>query len=344
MEKAKLSKFISLLISRDLKVLTHGVDGHQDALDDRSMCYESYGRDAPCSWCQRAHAMRMGTCAHAMVDTGQSLREFRWMPMADRSCLCLSTERQTTMAEPISLANTPTEDVPHMSVVHPLETETLIAQVCHDLRSPLFTMKGFLSIFVDASDVQSLSAASKHQLKRITDSLARLEHIMRGVVDYTAIAQDKTKFSIVDLSEIATAIMNELRSTAPQRQVDLRITPHMQAYGDEQMLYAMMENLLGNAWKYTSRKPLSRIEFSVKLQDEKSIFFIRDNGAGFDMSTSSALFQPFQRLHGMDEFPGTGLGLASVKRILDLHKGNIWCDAAFGHGATFYFTLPEATL
>ncbi len=131
----------------------------------------------------------------------------------------------------------------------------------------------------------------------------------------------------------------ELRERDPQRHVALRITEDLKADGDPQLLRVVLENLLGNAWKYTSKRPEATIEFGLSRDNGHSSFFVRDDGVGFDMQYADKLFAPFQRLHGMTEFPGTGVGLATVQRIIQRHGGRVWAQAEVNKGATFHFTL-----
>jgi light-regulated signal transduction histidine kinase (bacteriophytochrome) len=143
----------------------------------------------------------------------------------------------------------------------------------------------------------------------------------------------------VDLSALAEQVMTELRQQAPERQADIRIAPGLTAHGDPVLLRSVLDNLLGNAWKYASRREVTRIDFSATTASGRTEFCIRDNGAGFDMRFAGKLFGAFQRLHGATEFPGTGVGLASVRRILRRHGGDIRAEAAVNEGARFYFTL-----
>jgi light-regulated signal transduction histidine kinase (bacteriophytochrome) len=144
---------------------------------------------------------------------------------------------------------------------------------------------------------------------------------------------------VVDLSTLAQLIAEELQGTQPERQVDFVIAPNLKTIGDPQLLRQLMENLLGNAWKFTERHPRARIEFGTTNVDERDTFFVHDDGAGFDMAYADKLFGVFQRLHTQEEFPGTGVGLATVQRITHRHGGQIWAKGKIEEGATFYFTL-----
>ena len=144
----------------------------------------------------------------------------------------------------------------------------------------------------------------------------------------------------VDLSRLAESIAEELRVSQPDRRVDFVIEQGVTATADQNIMGIVLRNLLGNAWKFTGKVPQARIEFGTRVIDGEKVFFVRDNGAGFDMEYADKLFQPFQRLHGNREFEGTGIGLATVQRAIRRHGGRIWAEAKVNEGATFYFTLP----
>ena len=144
---------------------------------------------------------------------------------------------------------------------------------------------------------------------------------------------------VVDLSGIAQTIAADLRRSEPNRKAEFSITPGLVATGDPRLLRVALENLLGNAWKYTSKHPTARIEFGTTEREGAGVYFVRDDGAGFDMAQVGKLFAPFRRLHGASEFEGTGIGLATVQRIIHRHGGRIWAEGAVDQGATFYFTL-----
>ena len=145
------------------------------------------------------------------------------------------------------------------------------------------------------------------------------------------------------MSDMAAQIGDELKRSEPQRQVELRIAPDCVVWGDAALLRIALENILSNAWKYTGKQPQARIEFGSTQNAEGRVFFVRDNGCGFDMQFVHKLFNVFQRLHGESEFPGTGIGLASVQRAIHRHGGKVWIEGRLNEGATFYFSLPPAT-
>ena len=142
-----------------------------------------------------------------------------------------------------------------------------------------------------------------------------------------------------DVSTMAQKIINDLAKDEPKRNVKVTIAPNMSAIGDKNLLGLVLQNLLGNAWKYTSKTAEPRIEIGIVEQTGKQAYFVRDNGVGFDMTYANKLFQPFQRLHKATEFAGTGIGLATVQRIIHRHGGEVWAESKVGEGATFYFTL-----
>jgi light-regulated signal transduction histidine kinase (bacteriophytochrome) len=146
----------------------------------------------------------------------------------------------------------------------------------------------------------------------------------------------------VDLSSVARAVFGELKKKDPHRQVKLRVEDQLLVEADSRLIRVAFDNLLGNAWKFTAKVPEARIEIGREQKQGGAVFFVRDNGAGFDMSYAENLFRPFQRLHSDSDFPGTGIGLATVHRIIDRHGGCIWAQGAVDQGATFYFTIPPA--
>jgi light-regulated signal transduction histidine kinase (bacteriophytochrome) len=146
----------------------------------------------------------------------------------------------------------------------------------------------------------------------------------------------------VDLSSLAKVVADELKHQNPERAVDVQIEHGLAAYADPGLLRVLLDNLLGNAWKFTARTADARIELSTQTQDGDTVFFVKDNGAGFDMAHAGSLFQPFQRLHDAAEFPGTGIGLATVQRVVEHHGGRIWAEGRPGAGAAVFFTIPHS--
>ena len=219
------------------------------------------------------------------------------------------------------------------------ELEAFSYSVSHDLRAPLRSIDGFSSALLqnysDKLDEKGekylhiISSATK-KMNDLIEDLIGLSRVSRAVLDRTA----------VDLSMIVNNIISDLRKDDPDRSYEFIIEQGLSADCDKNLISIVIENLLRNSFKYSRNKPKTKIEFNViKKEGEKNIYFVRDDGAGFDMKYAEKLFGPFQRLHSESEFPGTGIGLATVKRIINRHGGNIWAEAEIENGATFYFTL-----
>ncbi|HVC83135.1 MAG TPA: ATP-binding protein [Chloroflexota bacterium] len=212
--------------------------------------------------------------------------------------------------------------------------------VSHDLRAPLRSISGFsqaiLEDYADRLDedgrgyLQHVIGAS-HEMSRLIDDLLRLSRVTRAELQRQP----------TDLSALSQAIVSELTRSAPERQVTFAVEERLVVDGDTQLLRVMLDNLLGNAWKFTRPTPAARIEVGVTRRDGRQMYFVRDNGAGFDMAYVGKLFGAFQRLHSGQEFEGTGIGLATVQRIVHRHGGQIWAEGAVGEGAVFYFTLSN---
>ncbi len=178
---------------------------------------------------------------------------------------------------------------------------------------------------------QRIIASGKH-LARLIDDILALSRISR--LEYTK--------QMVDLSVIARDIIDNLQQCEPGRQVRVKITPHLLCKGDVRLLRSALENLLGIAWKYSSKNSKAPIEFGISEINNEKVYYVRDNGAGFDARYADDLFKPFKRVHTSDEFEGTGIGLATVQRMITRHGGTVWAKAEVNHGATFYFILKKA--
>lgn len=220
------------------------------------------------------------------------------------------------------------------------ELEAFSYSVSHDLRTPLRSIDGFsLALLEDYAD--KLDAGGKEFLRRIRTASQRMALLIDDLLKLSRISRDEMRLEVVDLSAMAKDILDELQQQEPGRQVECVIPGGIKAQGDSHLLRAALENLLGNAWKFTSKKPVARIELGVSRLNGQPVYFVRDDGAGFDMSFAGKLFGAFQRLHSAAEFPGTGVGLATVQRVVFRHGGSISAEGAAGKGATFSFTLPE---
>ena len=219
------------------------------------------------------------------------------------------------------------------------ELEAFSYSVSHDLRSPLRSIDGFSQALLEDYG-ELLPPEGRNFLERVRSSAQRMADLIDDLLNLSKVTRASMKLVPVDLSEFAWGIVAELQRTQPERRVNFNITPNLKARGDPNLLQAVFENLLNNAWKFTSKQEQAEIEFGSKHENDETIYFIRDNGAGFDMAFVGKLFGAFQRLHATTEFSGTGIGLATVQRIINRHGGRIWAEGAVGQGATFFFTLP----
>ncbi|HEY2391266.1 MAG TPA: ATP-binding protein [Candidatus Angelobacter sp.] len=217
------------------------------------------------------------------------------------------------------------------------ELEAFSYSVSHDLRGPLQTMNGFVHML--ATDYESkLDNRARDYLRQLRLSSRRMSELIEDLLNLSRVSTTGMQAERVDLSELAKAVASNLQSREPARQVEFMIANCPAVEGDTRLLQIVMENLLNNAWKYTSAHAQARIEFGCEKRAIGTVYFVRDDGAGFDARQADRLFKPFQRLHSEAEFPGTGIGLATVQRIVQRHGGRIWGESA-GHGATFYFAL-----
>ncbi len=220
------------------------------------------------------------------------------------------------------------------------ELEAFSYSVSHDLTAPLRAIDGF-SRMIEEDYAARIDAAGKGYIARIRAGTQRMQQIIDDMLALSRITRRDMKPETVDLSALAGAILNDLKQLHPQREVQTRIAADVRATCDASLLRIALENLLRNAWKFTGRQRAALISFGILQKEGRTVYFVRDNGAGFDMQYAGKLFGPFQRMHGVQEFEGTGIGLAIVHRIIQRHGGRIWAEAAPGEGATFYFTLSE---
>jgi signal transduction histidine kinase len=218
------------------------------------------------------------------------------------------------------------------------ELEAFSYSVSHDLRAPLRGIDGFSqALLEDYAD--RLDDHGKDYLQRVRTATQRMGTLIDDLLNLSRITRAEIQRERIDLSEMARAIVTELHSGQPERVVEFVIDPGLRAEGDPGLIRVVLENLLGNSWKFTSKRDHARIEVGRTQANGASAYFVRDNGAGFDPAYADRLFGAFQRLHAVSEFPGTGVGLATVQRIIHRHGGKIWAKAAINQGAAFYFTL-----
>jgi signal transduction histidine kinase len=220
------------------------------------------------------------------------------------------------------------------------EMEAFNYSVSHDLRAPLRGIDGF-SQALQEDYAEHLDDAGRDYLQRVRQAAQRMGHLIDDLLRLSRISRQQINLKPVDLSAMAENIVFELQQRDPAHHPELDLAPGLSARGDRELLRIALENLLGNAWKFTGQTAGARIELGQELQDQERVFYVRDNGAGFDMAHADKLFTPFQRLHTTSEFPGTGIGISLAQRIIHRHGGRIWAVGAPQQGATFYFTLPE---
>jgi light-regulated signal transduction histidine kinase (bacteriophytochrome) len=212
--------------------------------------------------------------------------------------------------------------------------------VSHDLRAPLRGIDGWsLALLEDCSE--RLDDQGRGHLARVRAEAQRMGALIDDLLGLARVTRAEMRSSPVDLSAVAAAVLDRLREGGPGRIVEVEIEPGLEARGDRALLEIALTNLLENAWKFTGARPAARIEVGRLRRDGREVFFVRDNGAGFDMAYAGKLFGAFQRLHRLSEFPGTGIGLATVQRIIRRHGGEVWAESAPERGATFFFTLAE---
>jgi len=218
------------------------------------------------------------------------------------------------------------------------ELEAFSYSVSHDLRAPLRSIRGFSEVLLERYCKQ-LDPTGQEFLRRACQSSQQMETLIEDLLKLSRVSRSELQRQQVSLTSMAESIAAELKKTDPQRDVEIVIEPGLQTRGDERLLHVALDNLLRNAWKFTSKQPHAKIEVGSSNEPPQA-FFVRDNGAGFDMAYSNRLFGVFQRLHTVAEFPGTGVGLATVQRIINRHGGRVWATGEVDHGASFYFTLP----
>jgi len=220
------------------------------------------------------------------------------------------------------------------------ELEAFSYSVSHDLRAPLRSIDGFSqALLEDYAD--KLDEEGQDHLQRVRAATQRMGELIDDMLNLSRVARSEMRVERVNLSALAQIVAAELQRSQPERQVEFVIAEEIVTDGDEGLLKAALENLIGNAWKFTGKRSAAKIEFGITEHEGNSAYFVRDNGAGFDAAYADKLFGAFQRLHDAHEFSGTGIGLATVQRIIHRHGGQAWAKGEVGKGATFYFTLNE---
>ena len=221
------------------------------------------------------------------------------------------------------------------------QLESFSYTVSHDLRLPLSGVNGFCYLLEKEISAQ-VSERGRHLMSRIRASAVQMSDMIEGLLQLSQLGRVTPQFSVVDLGEMANQILEGLAASAPQRKVEITVQPELLAFGDGRLLMQVLSNLLGNAWKFTSLREIARISVGSEVdQDGRVIFFVRDNGAGFDMGKADKLFSAFQRLHSTSDFAGSGIGLATVHRIIERHQGHVWACSEVNEGAVFFFRLGD---
>lgn len=224
------------------------------------------------------------------------------------------------------------------------ELEAFSYSVSHDLRAPLKSIDGF-SHLLERLIANQLGDKAQHYLNRIRAGVLRMGELIDGLLSLAQLSRDTLQFSEVDLTAIARRMEQECREQDPDRQAQVSIQNEMRVTGDRRQLLVVMQNLMSNAWKFTSKRELAHIEIGCKAGVEhEAVYFVKDNGAGFDMAYAEKLFGTFERLHSPADFAGTGIGLATVKRVIERHGGRVWAEGKQREGAIFFFTLGAAAV
>jgi signal transduction histidine kinase len=213
--------------------------------------------------------------------------------------------------------------------------------VSHDLRAPLRAIDGFSKALLE-DYARVLDDEGRRHLERVRRGVQRMGGLIDDLLMLARVSRTELRQASVDLAACAREVIDELRRAHPERAVAVEIGPAPQVRADRELLKIALTNLLDNAWKYTGKSDAARIEFGARAQDGETVYFVKDNGVGFDPRYADKLFGAFQRLHAPGEFPGSGIGLATVARIVHRHGGRVWAEGVPDHGATFYFTLGTA--
>ncbi len=275
---------------------------------------------------------RVGTDAHDEI--GRLSRSFDMMTEA----LVRDIERRNTAEEEIRKLNQNLQRHVQLLEESNRELEAFSYSVSHDLRSPLRSVVGFSQALVE-DYADKLDSGGKDSFGRIIAATKRMGQLIDDLLNLSRISRTEMNRKRVNLSTMAAAISGRFRESQPERQVEFVIAEGLIVHGDEHLLNVALENLLGNAWKFTGNQASAVIEFGTATCGGSEAFFVRDNGSGFDMVYVEKLFNPFQRLHTTTEFPGTGIGLATVKRIINRHGGRVWIEGECNKGTTVYFTV-----
>ncbi|HEX7474685.1 MAG TPA: ATP-binding protein [Dehalococcoidales bacterium] len=220
------------------------------------------------------------------------------------------------------------------------DLESFSYSVAHDLRAPLRGMSGFSSALLE-DYADKLDEQGKEYLNNIRQSSKQMAQLIDDLLKVARVGRVELSIDKINLSDMVGSIAGELKLLEPERQAEFIVSPDINASGDPNLVVILLRNLLDNAWKFTAKCAGTRIEFGVSPQGSTAVYYVKDNGVGFDAQYSNKLFKPFNRLHSEAEYPGTGIGLAIVQSIVRRHGGRVWAEGSIGKGATFYFTLTH---
>jgi len=220
------------------------------------------------------------------------------------------------------------------------QLESYSYTIAHDLRAPLRSITSFSQILAEEVG-ESLRGDARDALQRVIRAGSHMAELIDDILELSRITRRHMSVGRVDLSQCAGEYFERLRSEEPNRRLEYHVEKNVVVSGSRELLYAALKNLLENAWKFTSKKETAKIQFATTTLNGETVYFVRDNGVGFDMEYVDKLFGTFQRLHPKETYPGTGIGLATVKRVIERHKGRVWAESEVGKSATFYFTLPD---
>jgi light-regulated signal transduction histidine kinase (bacteriophytochrome) len=221
------------------------------------------------------------------------------------------------------------------------ELEAFSYSIAHDLRAPLRSITSFSQI-IQKDAAKRLQPDEKESLERVIRAGQHMAQLIDEILELARITRIELTHNPVDLSDLVYDVVKDVRRTHPERNVEWFVRDGVTAYGDARLLLLLLQNLIDNACKFSRDREVSKIEFGSQREDSEIVYYIRDNGIGFDMRYAKNLFKPFNRLHKVKDYPGTGIGLATVARIAKRHGGKVWAESGPDEGATFYFTLPGA--
>lgn len=290
------------------------------------------------------------------IASGNLTGEIKLRPGDDESLMAAMKSMQQNMHNLLVLLNADAEEIESLNrdlearvkqrtaelEAANRELESFGHAMAHDLQTPLRAQEGFSRVLLE-EHAGKLDDETLDYVRRINNASLRMARLLDDLLDLMSITRADLKAAEVDLSQLALAAIAELRSADPQRRVETVVPPSVVVWADPVMMRIVMHNLLGNAWKFTRQRDDGYIELGSIEQDGRTIYFVRDNGVGFDLAYAGRLFSPFQRLVTLHQFEGSGIGLATVRRIVERHGGRIWAEAEPGKGASFYFTLHEVS-